>query len=57
MAKKILGVELYTYQEVVELLEVSEATIRRLIKKKIFTPTRLGSHNYINKTQILKYLQ
>lgn len=56
MAKVILGVELYTLQEVADTLGVTIQTIRGYVRKGSLTPTLIGKTKYISTEALREYL-
>ena len=56
MPLTILQEELYSYAEVIDLLDISPSSLKGMIRTKRFKPIRLGRNKYINQTQIKNYL-
>lgn len=56
MSKVILGVELYTLQEVADTLGVTIQTIRGYVRKGSLTPTLIGKTKYISTDALREYL-
>lgn len=56
MSKVILGVELYTLQEVADTLGVTIQTIRGYVRKGLLTPTLIGKTKYISTDALREYL-
>jgi len=57
MPLTILQEELYSYADIIDLLDISPSSLKQMIRTKKFKPIRLGRHKYINQTQIKNYLQ
>ncbi len=56
MSKVILGVELYTLQEVADTLGVTIQTIRGYVRKGSLTPTLIGKTKYVSTDALREYL-
>ena len=56
MSKKILGVTLYTMDEVSDLLGVTVKTVQKYVKDGRFTYTMVGGKSYISEDTLKNYL-
>lgn len=54
--KEVLGIKLYTYQEVADLLEVHSATIARYVKQGRMAAKLIGRTNYISEPEIKNFI-
>lgn len=56
MPKDILGVTLYSVEEVSELLGVNHQTVNRYVKKGMMDTTMIGGKKLISEEQLKNYL-
>ena len=57
MPKVILGVKLYSLQEVADLLGVTRETITKYISRGRLTTTLIGGRKYLSEENLKSFLQ